>query len=972
LSKRLFRQLALATLALACIPGQVAAGGDDKPREGYDQFIVRFKEGSDARGNANARQRVLDAGAKARGLNARHVRRLGVGADVIVLDGKLDFRGAEGFMNRLRRDPSVEYVEIDRVLKKTFTPNDTFYAGNQWHYFEPTGGINLPAAWDLSTGAGVVVAVLDTGITTHTDLAANIVAGYDMIASNSRSGDNQIGRDNDPSDPGDFVTAGQCGVDEPEEDSSWHGTHVAGTIAAVTNNAKGVAGVAFGAKVMPIRVLGKCGGSSSDIADAIYWVAGGSPVSGTPGPIANPVEVINMSLGGQGACGATTQFAIDYAVAQGIVVVVSAGNEDQPASNYEPANCSNVIVVGATNSTGAKSGFSNYGATVDVSAPGGGEGSFIASTYNAGDTVPTTENYVGMGGTSMSAPHVAGTAALMQATTVSSPATVEAVLKSTARALPVPCAQGCGAGIINAAAAVGGVGSGALTVGDVVIAEGNSGTKQMTFTVTLSKAMGGAVGFDVATANGTATAGSDYVAFSANGQVIPAGQTSKTFNVTINGDTVPEANETFAFNVTNVTGIAVADAQGIGVINDEDPILLANGVPVPGLSGTLAQARLYAIEVPSGRTSLQVTLAGGSAGQDADLFVNHGAVPDGNTDDCISESATSTELCNIANPQAGTWFVVVYGFTAYSDVTLTATYQPSNSTSLTVGDASVSEGNAGTKTLDFTVSLSSAAGSDVTFDLATSDGTGFAGGDYAGKSTQGVVIPAGQTSAVFSVTIFGDVFIEDHDTFVVTLSNASGGGGVTVADAQGLGRILNDDLASLRIVDAAFGEGNAGTSTATFEVLLSEPLPTPVTFDIATSGGSAASGSDFVARSQSGRFLDAGRTRAVFEVQINGDAVAEANETFNVTLSNVSGATLADGAGIGTIVNDDGAALAAGTGRVQLLAAAPLLLDFDGTPIEDSRACRDPKQKRTARTARLPTCTHATGLPSGARRTPTR
>jgi hypothetical protein len=352
--------------------------------------------------------------------------------------------------------------------------------------------------------------------------------------------------------------------------------------------------------------------------------------------------------------------------------------------------------------------------------------------------------------------------------------------------------------------------------------------------------------------------------------------------------------------------------------------------------------------------------------------VNHGSVPDGTNDDCISEASNSTELCDIANPQAGTWYVVVYSFTAYSNVTLTATYLPTNTpVSLSVGDASISEGNAGTKTLDFTVSLSAASTGNVSFDLATSDGTGFAGGDYAGKSTQGVVIPAGQTSAVFSVTIFGDVFIEDHDTFVVTLTNATGGD-VTVADAQGLGRILNDDLASLRIVDAAFGEGNAGTSTATFEVLLSEPQPTPVTFDIATSGGTAASGSDFVARTQTGRFLDAGRTRAVFEVQINGDAVSEANETFSVTISNVSGATLSDGAGVGTIVNDDGGAPAAGGGTTYVLAGAPLLLDFDGTPIEDSRACRDPAQKRTARTARLPTCTYATGLPAGAKRTPTR
>jgi serine protease len=973
LISRFLRPLALAAMACLSLP-LVAAAADGElknPRAGYDQFIVKFKPGSAPVSSAKARQQVLDAGAKSRGLAARHERRMGIGADVVSLNGRLDERGAQAFMNRLRRDPSVEWVEIDRVLKAHFVPNDSFYANNHWHYFEPTGGIGMPTAWDLAPqrGSGVVVAVLDTGITTHSDLAANIVPGYDFITHIWRSNDLN-GRDSDPSDPGDFVAIDECGDGPAEaEDSSWHGTHVAGTVAAVTNNSKGVAGIAFNAKVMPVRVLGKCGGLSSDIADAIMWAAGGA-VTGVPAN-ANPVEVINMSLGGEGACGAATQAAINYAVGQNVTVVVSAGNEDDDSANYEPANCQNVITVGATNRQGGKSGFSNWGTYVDVSAPGGGEGSYIASTYNTGETAPVAEGYIGMGGTSMSAPHVSGLVALMQAEQASTPAQVEALLKSTARALPLPCAQGCGAGIINAPAAVGSLGAGALLVSDAVVSEGNSGTKQMTFTVSLTKAIGGAVTFNVATSDGTATAGSDYVALAMNGQSIPAGQTSKTFNVTINGDTAPEANETFNFNVSNVTGIPVADAQAVGVINDEDPVMLSSGVAVPGLAGTLGQARLFAINVPAGRTSLQVTLAGGSAGQDADLYVNHGSVPDGNTDDCISEESDSSELCDIANPQAGTWYVVVYGFTAYGNVTLTATYQPVASTTFSVGDASVSEGNAGTKTLGFAVSLSAAAASDVTFNIATSDGTGFAGSDYVGKSSQGVVIAAGQTSATFNVTINGDATIEDHETFVVTASNVAGGG-VTVLDAQGLGRIANDDLASLRIIDAAVGEGNAGTSTATFEIQLSQPQPTPVTFDIATSGGTAASGSDFVARTQTGRFLDAGRTRAVFEVQINGDAVSEANETFSVTISNVSGATLSDGAGVGTIVNDDGGAPAAGGGTTYVLAGAPLLLDFDGTPIEDSRACRDPAQKRTARTARLPTCTYATGLPAGAKRTPTR
>src|SRR5690606_31257016 len=155
-------------------------------------------------------------------------------------------------------------------------------------------------------GNGVVVAVLDTGITRHGDLDANVLPGYDFISDAGKANDGD-GRDNDPSDPGDWVTLNQCPGGNRAENSSWHGTHVAGTIAAVTNNAKGVAGTAFGARILPVRVLGTCGGYDSDIADAIVWAAGGS-VSGVP-TNANPAEVINLSLGGGGACGRTSQNA---------------------------------------------------------------------------------------------------------------------------------------------------------------------------------------------------------------------------------------------------------------------------------------------------------------------------------------------------------------------------------------------------------------------------------------------------------------------------------------------------------------------------------------------------------------------------------------------------------------------------------------------------------------------------------------
>ncbi|HXI17731.1 MAG TPA: S8 family peptidase, partial [Chloroflexota bacterium] len=324
--------------------------------------------------------------------------------------------------------------------------NDPRYP-QQYGYFDPIGGINLPPAWDKSTGVGIVVAVLDTGITNHSDLNANIVAGYDMI-SDVRVANDGDGRDSNPADPGDWTVADECDAGRRPTNSSWHGTHVSGTVAAVTNNGVGVAGVAFGAKVSPVRVLGKCGGFISDISDGIIWASGGA-VTGVP---ANPrrAEVINMSLGGAGACGTTYQAAIDAAVSRGTTIVVAAGNANVDVALARPANCGNVIAVAATTSNGDRAAFSNFGSGIDVSAPG----LEIWSTLNTGLTTPGVESYANYSGTSMASPHVAGVVALMQADRVRTPAQVEAILKASAFPIPGVCTGGCGAGIVDANAAI--------------------------------------------------------------------------------------------------------------------------------------------------------------------------------------------------------------------------------------------------------------------------------------------------------------------------------------------------------------------------------------------------------------------------------------------------------------------------------------------------------------------------------------
>jgi serine protease len=363
-------------------------------------------------------------------------------------------------INSLKNDPNVEYVEEDTRMYPTFVPNDTRYA-EQWGYYEATGGINLPPAWDIVTGQGVRVAVLDTGYRPHVDLAANIVGGYDFI-SNTFTGNDGNGRDNDARDPGDAVTASDCG-DGRASNSSWHGTHVAGTIAAVTNNGSGVAGVAFGAKVVPVRVLGKCGGSTSDIADAIIWASGGA-VSGVPAN-PNPARVINMSLGGRGTCNQTTQNAINSALSRGTVVVVAAGNDNANAANFNPSSCQGVINVAAVGRNGGKASYSNFGAVVDVAAPGGsGSGANnILSTLNAGTNAPGADNFQFYAGTSMATPHVAGVVALMLSrNTQLTPDVVETRLKGSTRAFAATCSQ-CGTGIVNALAAVNAAGGGTTT-----------------------------------------------------------------------------------------------------------------------------------------------------------------------------------------------------------------------------------------------------------------------------------------------------------------------------------------------------------------------------------------------------------------------------------------------------------------------------------------------------------------------------
>jgi serine protease len=318
------------------------------------------------------------------------------------------------------------------------TKNDSYFAGqrNIWdsRVASPKGGysIKAPALWRRTEGSpDVTVAVLDTGIRAeHPDIAGKLVPGYDMISPDSASGTKRFatagdgsGRDANPSDPGDWNSYGQCYPRSPSSPSSWHGTFVAGQIAANTDNAAGIAAVAPGVKVQPVRVLGHCGGWDSDILAGITWASGGH-VDGVPDN-PTPAKVVNLSLGADyGTTTARNQACVPYAAAasagraRGSMFVASAGNGWGSANQTVPSSCLGFISVGATSSKGNRALYSNYGGAVDISAPGGDtlvEGRYdsIISLGNSGTKGASTSKYVRYEGTSMAAPQVSAAAALL-------------------------------------------------------------------------------------------------------------------------------------------------------------------------------------------------------------------------------------------------------------------------------------------------------------------------------------------------------------------------------------------------------------------------------------------------------------------------------------------------------------------------------------------------------------------------------
>jgi len=338
---------------------------------------------------------------------------------------------AAAVMARLRSDPTVESVDVDQRRYPHALPNDPLFA-NQWYeQNNQPSAVDAITAWDITTGtqrSDIVIADLDTGIRfDHPDLGPlggpKLLAGYDFITDPAVANDGD-GRDADAADPGDWVTSADVATTKfsgcTVGNSSWHGTRTAGILGAIANNSTGIAGISWGAKILPVRVLGKCGGADSDILDAMRW-ASGLHVDGVPDNT-HPAQVINMSLGGTGACTSAEQIVINEVLAKGVLVVVSAGNEGGPVDS--PANCVGVAGIAGLRNVGTKVGFSSLGPEISLAAPAGNcintTGACvypIDTTSNAGTTTPTINGYTDQLnpslGTSFSAPIVSGIAALM-------------------------------------------------------------------------------------------------------------------------------------------------------------------------------------------------------------------------------------------------------------------------------------------------------------------------------------------------------------------------------------------------------------------------------------------------------------------------------------------------------------------------------------------------------------------------------
>ena len=436
--------LPLLAATPAAAQNEAAVHEAGRPASG---LIVRLKQKEapaqrEASGDNERWQRVLSESGLSGSSGRREPRLRPVGRDqqLVEFERTLSRGEAETIRQKLLQRGDVEWAEPNtrerRLQVPPSSPPSDPYFTQQW-WLQPASGSNANAiearrrgvagfqtAWLRAGASPAVVAVLDTGITAHEDMGT-VLPGYDFVSDVAFANDSD-GWDADPSDPGDWV--GPADLAKPAfegctaENSSWHGTLIAGLLAAKTSNGLGGAGMLWGTAVLPVRVAGKCGAEVADIIDGMRWAAGLSVAGAPPNP--NPARVINISFGGDAACGQAYQSAVDELKAKGVVVVAAAGNEWSAPTR--PASCRDVVGVVGLNRDGFKSNYSNFGpqlsasgiATVSGDDADGAWGPVLADSglrtlSNDGLTTPGAGTYTRLYGTSFAAPQVAGVIAQM-------------------------------------------------------------------------------------------------------------------------------------------------------------------------------------------------------------------------------------------------------------------------------------------------------------------------------------------------------------------------------------------------------------------------------------------------------------------------------------------------------------------------------------------------------------------------------
>ena len=455
----------------------------------------------------------------------------------------------------------------------------------------------------------------------------------------------------------------------------------------------------------------------------------------------------------------------------------------------------------------------------------------------------------------------------------------------------------------------------------MTVVEGDTGSVAAEFAVTLLPASGLTVTVEAQTVNGTASAGSDYTAVAPVTLTFPAGTVLQTVTVPIIGDTAVEPDETFTVSLSNATNATIGGTgQGVGtILNDDKPPTLGIGgaTVLEGDNGIVNATFTVSLSARSDQTvTVSVQTADGTATAGSD-YTAVGPLTLTFAPGVTSQTVSVPIRGDIADEPNETFTVTLSGA---SNATVgtglgTGTILDDDDAlpELGIGDVRIVEGDAGIVNAAFTVSLSTASTQPVTVTVQTADSTATAGSDYTpvGPITVTLTFPAGATSRTVAIPVIGDTTLESDETFTLTLSAATNAGIVRV---QGVGTILDDDgtvrpgaIPTVAIDDVSVVEGNTGTTTATFTVRLSAASTDVIMVVAQTANGTATAGSDYTAVGPTTLTFPPGTTTQTVVVPILGDTTVETDETFAVNLSTPDKATIADGQGLGTIRNDDGA-----------------------------------------------------------------